>query len=126
MIDYKTDKNTIIFQKAVKELKLRFPVKEISERMNYDKGNISNFIKGKKTISDNFLDNFFIEFNLDKSKFEYSDYSLNINQNNKNGDNIVDNKNNTLLEKELELYKKENDLLKREMELLKREMELKK
>jgi len=37
---------------------MRFPVAEISEKLNVDKGNVSAMLKGKKTISDNFFTTF--------------------------------------------------------------------
>ncbi|MCL1656770.1 hypothetical protein M2T79_09180 [Elizabethkingia miricola] len=69
MTDFKQDKNTEIFQKAVQYLSLRFPNKEISEKTNYDKSNVSNFLKGKKPVPDDFLDNFFTTFELNKNDF---------------------------------------------------------
>lgn len=69
MVDFKQDKNTEIFQKAVKKLALRFPNKEISEKTKYDKSNVSNFLKGKKPVPDDFLNNFFTTFNLNKEDF---------------------------------------------------------
>ncbi|AQX12504.1 hypothetical protein [Elizabethkingia meningoseptica] len=69
MTDFKQDRNTEIFQKAVQYLSLRFPNKEISERTNYDKSNVSNFLKGKKPVPDDFLNNFFTTFELNKNDF---------------------------------------------------------
>ncbi|MCT4181847.1 hypothetical protein CMT69_01725 [Elizabethkingia anophelis] len=68
MTENKTDKNTLVLQKAVKVLELRFPVAEISKRLNYGKGNVSNFLSGKKPVPDDFLDNFFTSFNLSKEE----------------------------------------------------------
>lgn len=73
MTDFKQDKNTEIFQAAVQKLGLRFPNKTISEATGYDKGNISNFLKGKKPISDEFLDKFLTTFNLDKKEISISE-----------------------------------------------------
>jgi len=70
MAGFKIDRNTEILQKAVKDLQLRFPVKTLSEKINYDKGNVSNFLKGNKTVPDEFLDNFFTTFDIDRSKYE--------------------------------------------------------
>lgn len=64
MADYKEDTNTIKLNNAISDLKLRFPVAEIASKMNYSKGNVSNFINGKKPVPNEFLDNFCTTFNL--------------------------------------------------------------
>jgi hypothetical protein len=48
MIENKRNKNTEILIEAVNSLHLEFPVKEISESMGIDKGNLSSFLNGKK------------------------------------------------------------------------------
>lgn len=78
MADFKHDINTVVFQEAVKSLKLRFPIAEISKQTNYAKGNISNFLKGKKSVPDNFLDNFLEVFNLDKDDFTQTENKTHI------------------------------------------------
>ena len=55
MREYRINKNNDIFRNAVKKLQLRFPVAEISKKVIYPKGNISDFLNGKKTVSDEFL-----------------------------------------------------------------------
>jgi len=70
MSGYKQDKNAIIFQKATKQLKLRFPIAEISKKTGYAKGGISDFLNGKKPVSDAFLEKFAEEFNVDLNAIE--------------------------------------------------------
>lgn len=69
MAENKEDRNAKIFKKAVEDLELRFPVAMIAEAMDYKKPNISAFLNGKKSIPDNFLDNFFITFKLNKADY---------------------------------------------------------
>jgi len=45
-------------QHRISQYDMRFPVAEINEKMGTDMGNISNMLKGKKTISDNFFTSF--------------------------------------------------------------------
>lgn len=68
MADLKEDKNGYILREGVKRLSLRFPVKEISQKLSYDKGNVSNFLKGNKTVPDEFLDNFLTTFGLSRKE----------------------------------------------------------
>lgn len=70
MTDFKVDRNVEIFQKAVEKLALRFPIAEISKKLDYGKGNVSNFLKGKKAVPNDFLDNFFKTFNISKEEIE--------------------------------------------------------
>jgi hypothetical protein len=70
MIDYKQDRNTIIFLKAVEKLDLRFPVAEIFRKTSTSQGNVSNFLKARKPVSDNFLHKFLESYNLDIKDFE--------------------------------------------------------
>ncbi len=64
MVNYEDDKNNKILKLALSRLKLRFPVAEIAKKTGYSKGNISNYIKNKKPVSDNFLENFLIKYDL--------------------------------------------------------------
>ena len=64
--DLKTDDNHRVLIEVLKTLSLRFPNAELSKKLNYSKGNISNFIKGSKPVPDTFLDNLFTTFNVDK------------------------------------------------------------
>lgn len=70
MSHYKVDRNAEILQIAVKKLELRFPISELSSKLDYAKGNISNFLSGKKPVPDTFLDKFFITFGLQRSEIE--------------------------------------------------------
>ncbi|ADX67003.1 Uncharacterised protein [Weeksella virosa] len=64
MADYKDDINTIKLNKAIKLLNLKYPVTEIANRLEYSKGNVSNFINGKKRIPSDFLYNFYTTFGI--------------------------------------------------------------
>jgi len=46
------------FTKIVKTLKLRYPVKDITEKTSFNKGNISRYVKGKAPVSEPFLKKF--------------------------------------------------------------------
>ena len=47
-----------IIQDRINQYDMRFPVAEIHEKLSTDMGNISNMLKGKKPISDNFFTSF--------------------------------------------------------------------
>lgn len=64
MSDFKSDRNTLIFQEAVKLLELRFPGTTIAKKLNYSKGNVSAFLNGKKPVPTEFLENFLKTFNV--------------------------------------------------------------
>lgn len=51
MTDFKEDNNTAIFQRAIKKLRLRFPVADIVKKTGYTKGAVSNYLNGVNTIS---------------------------------------------------------------------------
>lgn len=46
------------FTKIVKTLKLRYPVKDITEKTSFNKGNISRYVTGKAPVSEPFLKKF--------------------------------------------------------------------
>lgn len=50
------------FRKDVESLQLRFPITEIAERTEWDKGNVSSYYNGKKAPSKNFLKKFHLSF----------------------------------------------------------------
>jgi hypothetical protein len=52
----------------LKCLNIRFPGKEIYKRMGEDKGNISNYLAGKKPMSDNFYTTFLEKFPIEGEK----------------------------------------------------------
>lgn len=57
---------------AINFLKLEFPVKEISERMNVGKGNVSSFVNNKVSVSKNFIEKFEEEFKIELEGFEFN------------------------------------------------------
>jgi len=69
MIENKRNRNTEILIEAVNSLRLEFPVKEISEAMGIDKGNLSSFLNGKKVVSTKFLQKFADTYNIDLEKY---------------------------------------------------------
>jgi hypothetical protein len=55
----KTDKDRLqAVLKRIDDYAIRFPIAELSTKLNVDKGNISAMLKGKKPISDNFFTSF--------------------------------------------------------------------
>lgn len=69
MVENKRNRNAEILIRAVNSLDLEFPVKEISETMGIDKGNLSSFLNGKKVVSTKFLEKFSSTYNIDLSKY---------------------------------------------------------
>ena len=65
------DRNNKKLIEAVNFLKLEFPIRDISERMGVDKGNLSSFLSNKKSVSSKFLDKFQQEFSGELSGFVY-------------------------------------------------------
>jgi len=55
MRDYQYNKTNQLFHLALNRLNLRFPVAEIHRATGAGKGNISNYIKNKVSVSNNFL-----------------------------------------------------------------------
>lgn len=55
---------------VIETCKIRFPNKEISQRLGVDSGNVSAYIKGRKPMSDNFYTSFLSEFDTTKSYVE--------------------------------------------------------
>jgi len=70
MADIKRNTNNEKLIKAVNSLRLEFPVVEIAEKMKMDRGNISNYLNDKKSVSSNFIKKFEAAFNIDTSNFE--------------------------------------------------------
>ncbi len=70
MTEIKRNTNNEKLIKAVNYLRLEFPVVEIAEKMNMDKGNISSYLNNKKSVSANFIKKFEDAFNIDTSNFE--------------------------------------------------------
>lgn len=50
------------FMSQLGKLKLRFPVVEIAQKTGYSRGNVSDYINGKKPVSKKFLEKFYSEF----------------------------------------------------------------
>lgn len=65
MLENKRHINKEILIKIINSLGLDFPIKEISEKMNVDKGNISSYISGSKPVSTKFLEKLCNYYNLD-------------------------------------------------------------
>ncbi len=55
-------KETVKFLKDVSKLELRFPVAEIARKTGFSKGNVSEYLDGKKEPSENFLKKFYEKF----------------------------------------------------------------
>jgi phage repressor protein C with HTH and peptisase S24 domain len=70
MTDIQAIPDNEILQNAVKNLQLRFPIKEISEKTGYNKGTISSYISGKIPPSIPFLEIFSKEFKINLKDFE--------------------------------------------------------
>lgn len=70
MSEIKRNTNNEKLIKAVNYLRLEFPVVEIADKMNMDKGNISSYLNNKKSVSSNFIKKFEAAFNIDTSNFE--------------------------------------------------------
>jgi phage repressor protein C with HTH and peptisase S24 domain len=78
MSDIQRDRNNKKLIRAVNFLKMEFPVKEISERLAVDKGNISSYLSGSKSVSKKFLEKFAKEFKVDLSQFDTDDLDKDI------------------------------------------------
>jgi hypothetical protein len=72
MQEIKLDSNNEILINAVKKLQLRFPVAEIHRATGTGKGDISNYLSNKRTVSDNFLETFSEAFKIDLREFGYT------------------------------------------------------
>ena len=70
MSDFKTDTNSNILHNATKKLRLRFPVADIVKKTGYAKGGVSDFLNGKKPVSDEFLKKFSEAYKIDLSDFK--------------------------------------------------------
>ena len=70
MTDFKIDNNSRKLTKIVKKLELRRPNAEISKRTGFDAGTVSNYLNGKKTVSDNFLEKLSEVYNFNLSDFD--------------------------------------------------------
>jgi len=81
MTEIKRNTNNEKLIKAVNYLRLEFPVVEIAEKMNMDKGNISSYLNNKKSVSSNFIKKFEEAFNIDTSNFEFKPETKNPQQN---------------------------------------------
>lgn len=68
--DYQGDINNVFFQKLLKKTTIRQPVKEISEKTNTDKGQVSKILNNKIPVSNKFLEKFSKAYNIDLSEFE--------------------------------------------------------
>ncbi len=56
--------------KAVDSLNMKFPIVDIANLTGYDKGNVSSYLSGKKSVSSAFINKFQEVFNLDLKDFE--------------------------------------------------------
>ena len=50
MTDFKNDKNNRKFKELLEKVDIRFPVKEISEKTGFDKGQVSKILKDKMNV----------------------------------------------------------------------------
>ena len=66
--DYENDINNIRFQQLLKKTIIRQPVKEISEKTNTDKGQVSKMLNNKISVSDKFLEKFLKAYDFENSK----------------------------------------------------------
>jgi len=57
-----TEKKIQQFYKDLEGLGLRFPVSEIAKKTGFSKGNVSDYINKKKSISESFINKFYQEF----------------------------------------------------------------
>lgn len=75
--------NETILKKIAKDLKMRFPSAQISNDLQYSKGVISQYLNGKRELSENFKEMFENFYNV-----KFSDYENDINDESKkyNGD----------------------------------------
>lgn len=62
-----TEKKIERFFSDLDKLKLRFPVASIAKATGYSKGNVSDFLGRKKSISEAFIDKFYEEFYSSKN-----------------------------------------------------------
>jgi len=69
MTEIQRNRNNKKLIKMVNFLQLEFPVAEISERLKVDKGNLSSYLNNKKSVSNNFIEKFATEFNLNIDDF---------------------------------------------------------
>lgn len=69
MTDFKEDKNNRMFSELLEKVDIRFPVKEISEKTGFDKGQVSKILKDKLSVSDKFLEKFIVAYNLNLEDF---------------------------------------------------------
>jgi phage repressor protein C with HTH and peptisase S24 domain len=69
MTEIQRNRNNKKLIKMVNFLQLEFPVAEISERLKVDKGNLSSYLNNKKSVSNNFIQKFTTEFNLNIEEF---------------------------------------------------------
>lgn len=65
----KSNKNEQLI-KAVNSLRLDFPIVELAEKMEVDKGNVSAYLNNKKPVSKNFIKKFEDVFNISIGDFE--------------------------------------------------------
>ncbi|NQY05775.1 MAG: hypothetical protein HRT68_06105 [Flavobacteriaceae bacterium] len=64
MTDYQNNRTNQLFHFALNKLNIRFPVAEIHRNTGAGKGNISNYIKNKVSVSNNFLKKFADSYNI--------------------------------------------------------------
>ncbi len=77
MTDLNVNNNGLIFRNAVKKLGLKSANKELSEKLVHSKGDISSYLSGRKTVSDNFLKKFSEAYNIDLLEFDNKVISIN-------------------------------------------------
>lgn len=69
MLENKRHINKEVLINIINSLGFDFPLKEISEKMKVDKGNLSSYVKGSKPVSTNFLQKLCSAYNLDFDKY---------------------------------------------------------
>jgi transcriptional regulator with XRE-family HTH domain len=76
MTDVQRNRNNKKLIDAVNFLQLEFPIKDISERMGIDKGNLSSYLSNRKSVSAKFMEKFEKEFSKELSGFVYNSESV--------------------------------------------------
>jgi transcriptional regulator with XRE-family HTH domain len=70
MTDFQTKYKLETILKAIESLNMKFPVVDIANLTGYDKGNVSSYLNGKKSVSGAFINRFQEVFKIDLKDFE--------------------------------------------------------
>lgn len=63
-----------LLNKAVEKIGIRFPNAELARNLDYSKGVVSEYLKGKKMPSQNFIDSFEKFYHFSFEDFEQNEY----------------------------------------------------